>query len=200
MSARAAGRSDGRLPLAAAFAGALLVAGCASSPLITYDLSAPRAGVGGRAGGAQMVVAVPTATSPLDSDRIVVRSPTEGVTLLKGAQWSDQLPQLVQSRLIQTFENGKLLRAVGRPGDRIAADYTLVSEIRRFEIDVATGEAVVEISAKLVGDRSGRIAAGRIFSARTAGSASDGAAATLALDEAMGKVLREIVAWASAAR
>ncbi|HEY8579456.1 MAG TPA: ABC-type transport auxiliary lipoprotein family protein [Beijerinckiaceae bacterium] len=185
---------------AAPLALTLALAACASSPLATYDLTAPRSGISGRAGGPQIVVTTPTATAPLDGERIVVRAPGEGVSLLKGAQWSDKLPDLVQSRLIQTFENGRLLRAVGRPGDRIVADYSLVSEIRRFDIDVASQEAVVEISVKLVGDRSGRIASARVFQARTPGSAANGAAASQALDAALDRVMRDIVAWASAAR
>lgn len=197
---RAIPSSVGRLRVAALGAIALGLAGCASAPLTTYDLTAPRAGVAGRAGGAQIVVATPTATSPLDGERIVVRSPAEGLVLLKGAQWSDRLPTLVQSRLIQTFENARLLRAVGRPGDRIVADFSLVSEIRRFEIDVATGEAVVEISVKLIAERGGRIAAARVFTGRSPGSAANGAVASTSLDAAMDRVLRDIVAWASGAR
>ncbi|MDB5571632.1 MAG: hypothetical protein JWN93_2815 [Hyphomicrobiales bacterium] len=195
-------RAPRRLPVGASLAMlmAVLVAGCGSAPLATFDLSAPRSGISARRVGAQVVVAEPSAVAPLDTDRIVVRSASAGMSLLKDAQWSDRLPQLVQSRLIQTFENGKSLRAVGRPGDKIVADYSLVSELRKFEIDAASGEAVVEISAKLVGERNGRIAAARIFASRTPGSASDGPAATASLDRALGMVLRDIVAWASAVR
>ena len=100
---------------------------------------------------------------------------------------------------MQTFENGRLLRAVGRSGDKIAADYSLTSEIRHFEIDVATSTAVVEISAKLVSEQTGRIRAARIFRAQVPGSAADGAQASVALDAALSQVMREIVRWASAA-
>ncbi len=191
-------RSPSGLPLAAVLV--ILLAGCGSAPLATFDLSAPRSGISSRSVGAQVIVTEPVALAPLDTDRIVVRAPDAGMSLLKDAQWSSRLPQLVQSRLIQTFENGKSLRAVGRPGDKIIADYSLVSEIRKFEIDAARGEAVVEIAVKLVGERSGRISAARIFATRSPGSASDGPSATASLDSAMSVVLRDIVAWASAVR
>jgi cholesterol transport system auxiliary component len=178
----------------------MALVGCGSAPLATFDLSAPRSGISSRTVGAQVIVTEPVAVAPLDTDRIIVRSPDAGMSLLKDAQWSDRLPQLVQSRLIQTFENGKSLRAVGRPGDKIIADYSLVSEIRKFEIDAASGEAVVEMSVKLVGERNGRIVAARIFDNRSPGSATDGAAASASLDRAMGAVLRDIVGWASAVR
>ena len=171
------------------------LAGCGGSPPATFDLTAPVAGIGGRAARGQIVVTEPNAISPVDGDRIVVRTGPEAVAFLSGAQWAERLPRLVQTRLIQTFENGRSLRSVGRPGDKMVADSSLNSEIRRFEINVMTGLAEVEVSAKLVGERSGRIIAAKIFSAQSPGSASDGAAAASALDAALSQVLRQIVVW-----
>lgn len=177
---------------------ALAAAACGGSPSPTYDLSAAT-DVRGRAGRGQLIVSQPTAISPFDSQRIVVRTGGDQVAFLTGAQWTDQLPRLLQARLIQSFENGRLLRAVGRTGDGVTADNTLVSEIRRFDIDVPNQMAEVEISVKLVGQSSGRIRAARIFRAQVPGSAADGARASAALDAAASQVMREIVAWASAA-
>lgn len=178
-------------------AGAL--AACSPSSLPSYDLSAPRS-AGVRATGLQIIVPEPAAVAPLDGDRIVVRSPTQGLTVLPNAQWSDRLPRLMQSRAIQAFENARLLRAVGRPGDRLVADYGLVSEIRRFEIDAGAREAVVEVSAKLVSERSGRIGAAKVFEGRMPASAMDGASAAAALDQALAIVLRDLVVWVSRSR
>lgn len=175
---------------------ALMLGACSGSPLLTYDLSAPTERPV-RAVGMQIVVTQPAAVSPLDSDRIVVRSPTMGLTVLPGAQWSDELPDLLQSRIIQAFENARLLKAVGRPSDRLVSDYNLNSEIRRFEIDAARGEAVVEIVVKFVGDRTGRIAAARQFEGRSPASASNGAEASAALNAALAQVLRDLVLWTS---
>ena len=175
---------------------ALMLGACSSSPLLTYDLSAPTERPA-RPMGMQIVVTQPSAVSPLDSDRIVVRSPTMGLTVLPGAQWSDELPDLLQSRIIQAFENARLLKAVGRPSDRLVSDYNLNSEIRRFEIDAARGEAVVEIVVKFVGDRTGRIAAARQFEGRAPASASNGAEASAALNAALAQVLRDLVQWTS---
>ena len=184
----------------AAAAACVLLAGCAGPPLATFDLSAPRSGLSPKKVSASIVVSAPEALAPLDSDRIMVRSPSSGVSLLKGAQWSDRLPQLFQSRLIQTFENGSSIRAVARPGDRISADYNLVSEIRRFEIDAGAGQAVVEVSVKMVRESGGSIAAGRVFEARSPASADAGGEAIAALDLALGRVLRDIAGWAATIR
>ena len=186
---------DGNFKLRAAVIGlaAIALAGCAgSAPVQTFDLTAPTA-VQGRARG-QFTVAEPVATLPADSDRIVIRTGPESVAYLAGAQWADRLPRLLQSRLIETFENAHLLRSVGRPG--LAADYALATEIRRFEIDVTTSEAVVELSVKQVADGSGRIVAAKLFSARAPSPVTGPAAMAAALDGALGAVLRQIVGWA----
>ncbi len=175
---------------------AFSLAGCAGAPLLSYDLSAPQER-SARALGLQIVVTQPTAVAPLDTDRIVVRSPTMGLTVLPGAQWSDQLPDLLQSRVIQAFENARMLKAVGRPSDRLASDYSLNTEIRRFEIDASRGEAVVELAVKFVGERSGKITAARVFEGRAPSSASNGAEASMALNAALAQVLRELVVWTS---
>lgn len=176
---------------------ALFLAGCGSSALDSYSLSAARDGVRGRASARQMAIAEPVAGSPYDSDRIVVRTGGDAVAYLKGAQWVDRLPRHLQTLMVQSFENARLLRSVGRPSERFVADVSLNSEIRRFEIDVQSAEAVVEISAKIITEGTGRIVAARVFTARVPGSASDGKAAAAALDAAFGRVVRDLVAWAA---
>ncbi len=174
----------------------LFSAGCAGSAPTTYDLSAPRDV--GRSGGsrATLVVQEPTTVQAIDSDRVIVRDSTGALSFVGGAQWADRVPKLVQVRLIQTFENANRLGSVGRPGDRITPEVQLLTDIRSFNIDAASGMAVVEISAKLVGDRTGDIRRARLFSARVPAGAVDGAGATQALDQALSQVLVEIVRWA----
>ena len=145
----------------------LLLAACSSAPLATYDLT-PAEGFAARAGRGQLAVLLPDATLPANSDRIVVRTNPQSVAYLSGAQWADKLPSLVQSRLIESFQNAHLLRAVGRPG--MLADFSLQTSIRRFELDAARSEAVVEISAQIISS-SGRIVGGRIFAANVRGAA-----------------------------
>src|ERR1700754_4652946 len=108
---------------------ALLVAGCSSlggsAPPPTYDLSTPTHFPGLQAPRGQLVVQGATAIGALDSDKIVVRANPDQVEELANAQGLSGLPQLVQTRLIQTFENARRMRAVGRPSDRITADYQM---------------------------------------------------------------------------
>ena len=168
------------------------------APSATFDLSALPAGGGLRGSNKQLVVAEPVAAQALDSERLVVRPQVGEIAYLSGAQWADRLPRLVQTRLIQSFENTRAVKLVGRPGDRLAADRTLESEIRAFEIDVKAGQAIVEITAKLLDDRSGRIVASEVFAARLPTGGTGGPAASAALDAALGQVMRAIAVWTAA--
>jgi cholesterol transport system auxiliary component len=173
----------------------LPLAACGGGPTpTTYDLSAPR-DFGRTGGGPPMVVAEPTTVQTLDSDRVIVKDSSGALSFLGGAQWADQVPKLVQTRLVQTFENGGRLASVSRPGERIVPDLQLNTDIRSFNIDAASGSAVVEITAKLVGDKTGRIQRARLFSARVPAGAVDGGAAAQALDKALSQVLIQIVRW-----
>lgn len=190
---------------AAALAFALALGGCSGlgsivtkAPSTAYNLAAAT-DFGRRSGPArgQLIVAEPVALAALDSEKIVVR-PSPGETAqLGGAQWEDRLPRLVQARVVQSFENASRLRAVGRPIDKIATDFVLTSEVRAFEISAADGTAVVEIAAKLVRERTGRIMAARVFRVSVPAPSTEGAAAAAALNEAFAKVQRELVLWAA---
>lgn len=185
-----------RLALPLLLAASALLGGCGGGAMTTFDLSAPSGF--GRVGGsrAALVVAEPTTVQTLDSDRIIVKDSAGALSFLGGGQWADRVPRLVQTRLIQTFENGNRLGSVARPGERIVPDLQLNTDIRSFNIDAASGAAVVEITAKLVGDRTGKVQRARLFTARVPASASDGPAAAQALDRALSQVLIEIVRWA----
>jgi cholesterol transport system auxiliary component len=174
----------------------MLISACAAPPLATFDLSAPTVQAKARQRRAILVVQEPIASAPLDGDRSVVRVGGTSIAVVKGAQWADRLPRLLQNRLIQTFENAQLTRSISRPGDGIAADRSLAWEIRRFEVQTEEAAARVEVSVKIL-DPSGRVVAAQIFSASAPGSAGEGAAASAALNEASNDVLRQIVAWAS---
>ncbi|WP_414473786.1 ABC-type transport auxiliary lipoprotein family protein [Microvirga sp. M2] len=176
---------------------AALAGACSSSPAPTsYDLSAPTSRIRGAA-GVQVLVNEPAALQTLASQQILVKDASGTVSFLGGAQWADNLPRLIQTRLINTFENASQLRGVSRPSSGAVADVQLISELRSFEIATPSGEAVVEISVKIVSDQNGRIMSGRIFRARAPVAAVDAPNATRALDEALSTVMLDIVRWVS---
>ena len=89
----------------------LLLGGCtglggSNKALDTYDLAVPAVERSAkRKANVQILIAEPQALKVLDSESIVVRSGPSSVAYLGGAQWSDRLPKMIQSRLVQAFEN-----------------------------------------------------------------------------------------------
>ncbi|ACA19265.1 protein of unknown function DUF330 [Methylobacterium sp. 4-46] len=186
------------VPTASALALALVLGGCGGTVPTTFDLTAlPGAA---RAGSARrsLIVAEPVGLQPFEADRIIVREPGGSLSFLGGGQWVDRLPRLIQARLIQSLENARSLRAVSRPGDKIAADTLLVTEIRAFDIAAGSREAVVDLSAKLVSEATGSVVAARVFAARVpVADLSPGASAN-GLDRALSLVLADVVRWVGA--
>ncbi len=190
------------LPLALALALGACSGGLSSvitkAPPAAYDLQpATNFTHHGRAARGQLIIAEPAALARYDSEKMGGRPNPAEAAQLGDAQWQDRLPKLMQARILQSFENASRLRAVGRPADKIATDFVLVTEVRAFEISVTDGSAVVEVAAKIVRERTGRIMAARVFRVAVATTATQGAPAIAALNDAFAKVQRELVLWAA---
>jgi cholesterol transport system auxiliary component len=184
--------------LLAALAGCSSLGGGSNKALDTYDLAVPDVATkGSRKTKVQILIAVPQALKALDSENIVVRSDASSIQYLGGAQWGDRLPKIVQARLVQAFENSGRFGGVGRPGEGLAIDYQVITDIRAFEIQTSGSDtATVEISVKLLNDRTGDVGSSKVFSASVpVGTGSD--AFVRGLDAAFDKVAVELVNWAA---
>lgn len=143
----------------------------------------------------QLVVPDPHAIILFDSQKILIRAAGGTYTSVANAQWADNLPKLVQARMVQSFENAHQLGGVSRPLEQLNADYRLELGIRSFQIEPAPSpEAVVEITARIVSDK-GAVADSRIFSARAPAKTTEAADATAALNQAFDEVAKQIVVW-----
>jgi phospholipid/cholesterol/gamma-HCH transport system substrate-binding protein len=174
--------------------------GPANVPPTVYDLTAPRSfPTAVKAPSGLLAVMDPTAILMFDTQKILVRpSGAEGPTFAN-ARWSDNLPKLLYARVIQSFENANLLRAVARPMDTLTADYQLLIDIRSFQLLMSAAPvADVEFAARLL-SKDGKIVDARIFHATVPVAVVDAAATAAALDQAFGKTVVELVAWATAA-
>ena len=186
--------------LASVGALALALSGCGGATPLTFDLAALPAPARTGAATRTIVVAEPVGLQTLEADRIIVREPSGALSFLGGGQWADRLPRLIQARIIQSLENSGRLRSVSRPGDKVVAAYQLVSEIRTFDIDARTGEAVADISAKIVAEGTGRVVDARIFTARVPVPRIDPGSAGAGLDAALTRVLTDLVRWVNQGR
>ena len=176
-----------------------MLAGCAAilpqTPSAIYDLSAPENVPGGRT-GLQILVPQPTAVRALDSDRIAARPRPSEYAYLPDAVWSDQLPKLLQARLVQTLQNSGRVRAAAVPGQGLLIDYQLVLDIRAFEL--RDEGAVAEFGVKLMDDTNGRVVRARSFRHVVPVASTDNATIVAALDAAMDEAFRDIARWAFA--
>lgn len=182
---------------------AVFLAGCSSAPRQTFDLGG--LSIVSTEGDMrnlqkkhiQLLITNPDALKALDGQDIVIRGGDGSIAYLKGAQWSDRLPSIVQARIVQVFEDTRLLGGVGRPGDGLAINYQIISDIRLFGIDLtANGRfAHVEIAVKIMDDKTGNIRRTHVFSARKPVTGVRNGDYARALDSAFSAVLADIVNW-----
>jgi cholesterol transport system auxiliary component len=173
-----------------------LLAGCAGSgPPTTFDLDPTLSLQHVKQSRRQLSIAEPTATQPLSSRRILIRTGADTIAYLHGGQWSTDLPRLVQDRLIDGFESAHVLRAVG--GEAFFADRSLHIDIAHFEYDVRHDQAIVEIDAKL-SDGHGRVIAEKVFTTSAPGTNDHVPTVAAAINTAFAEAVHEIVIWAAA--
>lgn len=132
----------------------------------------------------------------LDGQNIVIKAAPGSIQYLKGAQWADRLPLVIQARLAETFQRSGAFGGVGKPGEGLAIDYQVIVEIRSFQVKVGGGdEAQVELFVRLLNDRNGEVRASKSFTASSPVSGSGNQAYIGSLDRAFGQAAQEIVRW-----
>lgn len=184
------------LAVAGLLAGCAAVTGGQVATNDTYELAVPQVSQATAVRrGVQLLIPVPSALKAVDSENIVIKTDPLIIEYLDEAQWSDRLPSLVQQRLAAAFTNSGKFGGVGLPGQGLAIDYQLITEIRVFSVDATTGQADVEISAKLLDDRDGTIIANRVFEASSAVGANGNRAFVGALNRAFAQVADDMVGW-----
>ncbi len=144
---------------------------------------------------AQLVVGDPNAILLFDTQRILIRDGAGTYSHIDNAQWADNLPKLIQARIVQSFENAHQLGTVSRPLEQLAAEYRLEISIRSFQVALKPSpNAVVDLTARLVTDK-GAVAGARVFTASVPAKSTGAADAVAALDRAFAQVAGEIVVW-----
>jgi phospholipid/cholesterol/gamma-HCH transport system substrate-binding protein len=143
----------------------------------------------------QLVIPEPAAAMAFNSDKvIVIGNPPENNPFDK-AQFTDNIPSVVQSKLIESFENSGCFEGVTRPLDNLEPSDQLQAEIRSFALTMTPNPtATVEIAAKLV-SAGGKIEGSRVFTEQTPLAAVDSPSAVAALDASFAKVMSAIVPW-----
>jgi phospholipid/cholesterol/gamma-HCH transport system substrate-binding protein len=144
----------------------------------------------------QLLIPEPEILGNLYNDEIVVRMDNgERVSSFQG-KWIDSLSQVLQSRIIQSFENAKVLKTLGRQPEGLKVDYQLLIDVRSFQVlATATPTADIEFSAKIVAD-NGAILGARIFHTSAPANISDEATVAASFNTAFQQAATELVVWA----
>jgi cholesterol transport system auxiliary component len=162
------------------------------TPKSTYPPNLPHRSV-------QLLINEPLAPAGLDKSRIALSRSPVSIDYFADSEWTDRAPLLVQTAILQSFENSKAITAIDRESVGLRADFILDPEIRHFEAvyDSANGppEIWVAINVRLVNPSSRDVVAQTLFERRERASANDVPSIVTAFDEALGGVMKEIVVW-----
>ena len=146
----------------------------------------------------QLVLETPVADAALNTTRIALMRNPMRVEYYARSSWTDRAPLMIQTLMIESFENSDRIVSVGREGGGLRADFVLKSELRELQaeyLDGAVPSAHVAMNVKMVAMPLRNIIASENFDYRIAASADRLDDVVIAFDEALGKVLRGIVEW-----
>lgn len=146
----------------------------------------------------QLVVDVPVAPAGINTQRIALTRNQIQVEYYANSNWTDRMPLMVQGLIVESFENSGMITSVGRQSVGLRSDFVLLVEVREFQMeypDVGPPSARIRINCKLVEMPDRLIVANDSFEAIQPASADSILPIVEAMDEALGKVLKNIVRW-----
>jgi cholesterol transport system auxiliary component len=146
----------------------------------------------------QLILEVPVADAGLNTTRVaLLRTPTQ-LEYYARSSWTDRAPLMVQTLMIESFENSGRIVSVGRESVGLRAYFILKTELREFQAEYHGAEnpnVRVGINVKVVEMPRRTIVASRSFEAEAAAAADTMTEIITAFDEALGKVLKRLVEW-----
>ena len=143
-------------------------------------------------------VDMPSAGTALNTPKIALRRSAFALDYYARAAWIDRAPAMVQTLLVESFDNTRKIVSVTRQPSAPRADYSLVTELREFqaEYDGDGPPAVrVRINAKLVELPRRTVVAAKSAEHVERAKGTDLDSIIDAFDEALGRVMRRIVEW-----
>lgn len=148
----------------------------------------------------QLIIEEPIAAGGLDTNRIALRPHATELKFFAGARWTERAPKMIQTLLVESFENTNKIIAVGRQSIGLRADFTLKTELREFQAETVNDNDVitvrVRINAKIVKQPKRIIVGSRSFEKVV--QVKDGSGMhniVIAFDAAAGKVLKHLIEW-----
>jgi cholesterol transport system auxiliary component len=161
------------------------------TPKSTFAADLPRANW-------QLGIETPVASGGIDTSRIALSRTPVTFEYFARANWTDTAPRMVQTLLVESFENTGRIVAVGRESSSLRPDYLLKVDLREFQAELranATPTARVRLAVRLVKLPERNVVASFAHEAQQAAASSDIHNIVLAFDEALGSAMRRVVEW-----
>ena len=147
----------------------------------------------------QVLIDEPSAPAGLDTTRIALSRSAVSIEYFADSEWTDRVPLMVQTALLESFEDSKALSAINRESLGLHADFILKTEIRHFEAlydsPNQAPEVWVAIITRLVNPSGRDIVSQTSFERRVRAKTNDVPQIVLAFDKALEGVMEEIVVW-----
>ncbi|MFM7347576.1 MAG: ABC-type transport auxiliary lipoprotein family protein [Tagaea sp.] len=146
----------------------------------------------------QLAVELPVAAGGLDSARIALQRTPVTVDFFARAAWTDTVPRMVQTLLIESYENTGRIVAVSRDSAALRPDYLLKVDLREFQAEYfepGPPKAHVRLSSRLVRMPERTILASFTHAERATAARNEMPAIVAAFDEALGVTMRRTVEW-----
>ena len=146
----------------------------------------------------QLVLEVPVADAGLSTTRVALQKTPTQLEYYARSSWTDRAPLMVQTLMIESFENSHRIVSVGRESVGLRADFILKSELREFQAEYFPGplpSVRVVINAKLVQLPRRIIIGSQSFESVAPAKADTMSDVISAYDEALGSVLKHLVEW-----
>jgi cholesterol transport system auxiliary component len=146
----------------------------------------------------QLAIAPPDASESLDMARIALHR-GEMMDYFADAKWTDAVPLLIQSKLVEAFEKSAKIPAVAATSDAVRADYVVETTLRDFEAryDSPNGAPtiVIDIVVRLVSVGRNDVVATHDFHQEAPAARNDIPSIVAAFNQAAGATFEDIVGW-----
>lgn len=146
----------------------------------------------------QLTIDLPVAEAGLNTARIALRRSPISMEYYARANWIDTAPTMVQTLLVESFENSNKIVSIGRQSVTLRPDFSLLTELREFQAEYfkpGQPNIRVRLNAKLVKMPQRIIIGTRTFESVIPAAGSDLPSVVGAFDDALGKVLKKTVVW-----
>jgi cholesterol transport system auxiliary component len=120
-------------------------------PSTSYVLaSAPAGSSGVTRSDADLSIGRPDLAPGLDTERIAVLKGRQ-LDYYRGAQWGGRATEIVQTLMVESFEDQQLFRSVTTEQSRVSSDYVLDVSVRDFQAEYASDNDAPTAHVTIVG-------------------------------------------------